>query len=123
MVSEGRNGSEARPARVQRRELVNAPGVIAITGLRTFVGKTLVERLLERMPGVRIVGLDRTRPFRLDDRVRFHRVDLTEPTADGPLSEILANERVDVLVHAAFRTDPTLTSSRTTISRPSAACT
>jgi UDP-glucose 4-epimerase len=107
MVSEGRNASEARLVRVHRRGFVSAPGVIAITGLRTFVGQALVERLLQRVPGVRIVGLDRSRPFRLDDRVRFHRIDLAEPTADGPLAEILEKEGAEVLVHAAFRTDPT----------------
>jgi nucleoside-diphosphate-sugar epimerase len=76
---------------------VSAPGVIAITGLRTFVGQSLVERLLQRLPGVRIVGLDHSRPFRLDDRVRFHRIDLAEPTADGPLAEILEKEGAEVL--------------------------
>jgi hypothetical protein len=39
--------------------------------------------------------------------VRFHRIDLAEPTADGPLAEILEKEGAEVLVHAAFRTDPT----------------
>ena len=85
---------------------LNAPGVIAVTGLRTTIGRSLAGCLAAR-PGIRVIGLDRHRPFRLDDRVRFHRVDLTEPTADGRLAEILAVERVEALVHAAFRTDPT----------------
>jgi UDP-glucose 4-epimerase len=86
---------------------LSAPGVIAVTGLRTFVGRRLVERLVERAPALRIVGLDRRRPFRLDGRVRFHRVDLSEPTADSRLADVLARERVDALVHCAFRRDPT----------------
>jgi len=34
------------------------------------------------------VGIDRRRPFRLDDRVHFSRVDLTEPTADSQIAEV-----------------------------------
>ena len=86
---------------------MSAPGVIAVTGLRTTVGQGLASRLAARSPSVRVIGLDQHRPFRLDDRVRFHRVDLTEPTADGRLAEILMRERVEAVVHAAFRADPT----------------
>jgi UDP-glucose 4-epimerase len=86
---------------------LSAPGVIAVTGLRTLVGSRLVERLVERAPALRVVGLDRRRPFRLDGRVRFHRVDLTDPTADSRLAEVMRRERVDALVHCAFRRDPT----------------
>ena len=88
-------------------ETTSAPGVIAITGLASFVGRRLVERLLARSPHLRLVGLDQRRPFRLDTRVRFHRIDLSEPTADGRVAEILERERVEALVHAAFRNEPT----------------
>jgi len=84
----------------------NGPGVIAITGLRSFAGAGLARRLLARGDGLRLVGLDVRRPFRLDERVRFHRVDLTRPTADGAVAEVLEKERVEAVVHAAFRTDP-----------------
>jgi UDP-glucose 4-epimerase len=86
---------------------LGAPGVIAVTGLGTFLGRGLVERLLARSSELRLVGLDHRRPFRLDDRVRFHRVDLTEPTADSRLAELLRRERAEALVHAAFRSQPT----------------
>ncbi|TFG91901.1 MAG: NAD-dependent epimerase/dehydratase family protein, partial [Myxococcales bacterium] len=86
---------------------MSAPGVIAVTGLGTFIGRRLVERLLARSPHLRIVGLDQRRPFRLDGRVRFHRIDLTEPTADWRIAEILERERVEAVVHAAFRNEPT----------------
>jgi len=66
-----------------------------------------VERLLARSSELRVVGLDHRHPFRLDDRVRFHRIDLTEPTADSRLAEILRRERAEALVHAAFRSRPT----------------
>jgi UDP-glucose 4-epimerase len=86
---------------------VSAPGVIAITGLHGFLGQRLVSRLLARQASLRVVGIDLRRPMRFDDRARFHRVDLTEPTADGRLAEVLEAERVEALVHAAFRADPT----------------
>jgi UDP-glucose 4-epimerase len=88
-------------------DAVSEPGVIAVTGLGSFIGRRLVDRLLERSPQLRVIALDHRRPFRLDSRVRFHRIDLTEPTADGHLAEILTRERADAVVHAAFRTSPT----------------
>jgi UDP-glucose 4-epimerase len=86
---------------------LSTPSVIAITGLRTFLGRALAQRVLERSPGVRIVGLDCRRPFRLDPLVRFHDVDLTDPTADGRVAEVLSDERAEVVVHTAFRSEPT----------------
>ena len=86
---------------------MNSPGVIAITGLGSYLGRALVDRLLARSPSLRIVGLDHRRPFRLDPRVRFHNLDLTEPTADSLVAEVLTHERVEAVVHTAFRSEPT----------------
>ncbi len=85
----------------------NGPGVVALVGLRTFLGQGLCQRLLAHHRAVRVVGIDDRRPFRMDERVRFHRVDLTSPTADSELTRVLEKERVEVVVHVAFRTDPT----------------
>jgi UDP-glucose 4-epimerase len=63
-----------------------------------------------RLAGARPRSARRTRraaPVRLDERVRFHRIDLTEPRADASLAEILEKERVEAVLHAAFRSDPT----------------
>ena len=86
---------------------MSAPGVIAVTGPGTFLGRGVIARLLERSPRLRLVGIDQRRPYGLDEKVHFHRVDLTDPTADGRLAEVLERERVDALVHAAFRPEPT----------------
>jgi UDP-glucose 4-epimerase len=86
---------------------VDTPARIAITGLGTWIGARLAERLLAHKSGLSVVGIDIRRPYRLEGRIRFHRVDLTEPTADGRLAEILERERVEALVHAAFRREPT----------------
>ena len=83
------------------------PRSIAIIGLRTFVGRRLAERLLERSPAPRVVGIDLRRPYRLAGPSRFHPVDLTDPTADSHLAEIFERERVEAVVHTSFRRDPT----------------
>jgi UDP-glucose 4-epimerase len=80
---------------------------VAITGLNTFVGLRLAERLLEIQDGPRVVGIDLRRPLRLDGPFSFRRLDLTHPTADAEIAGILSEERVDVLVHLAFRSSPT----------------
>jgi len=85
---------------------LNSPGVIAITGLSSFLGRALVQRLLQQSPALRVVGLDQRRPYRLDPLVHFHGVDLTEPTADSRVAEVFAEERVEAVVHTAFRSEP-----------------
>lgn len=82
----------------------SGPGIVAITGLGTFLGQRLAERLVRR--GVRVLGLDVRRPYRLEGRIRFQRVDLTDPTADARLADVLARERAEALVHLAFRDRP-----------------
>ena len=86
---------------------MDTPGTIAVTGLGTFLGQRLAERLIERDARLRIVGLDIRRPYRFEGRLRFHRVDLTDPTAGGRVAEILEREGVEVVVHTTFRSDPT----------------
>ena len=83
---------------------MDGPRVVGITGLGTFLGQRLAERLVAQ--GVRVVGLDLRRPYRIAEKIHFHRIDLAEPTADAYLADLLARERVDTLVHAAFRSKP-----------------
>jgi UDP-glucose 4-epimerase len=83
----------------------SGPGVVAVTGILGWLGSRLLSRL-SRSEGVRVIGLDERRPMRLDERARYHRIDLTQPTADGSLARILEKERVEVLVHTAFHDDP-----------------
>jgi len=83
---------------------MDAPRVVGITGLGTFLGQRLAERLSAR--GLRVLGLDVRRPYRIAEKIRFQRLDLTDPTADAHLAELLARERVDAVVHAAFRARP-----------------
>jgi UDP-glucose 4-epimerase len=86
---------------------VDSPASIAITGLDSLLGTRLALRLLALPRPPVVVGLDLRRPYRLEGRIRFHRVDLTDPNAGSRLADVLARERVEAFVHAAFRRDPT----------------
>lgn len=79
---------------------------IAISGLRTFLGRRLAERLTAE-PGLRLIGLDRLRPHGLAGGVQFREIDLMRPDAGGALAELLHKEDVEVVVHLAFRREPT----------------
>ena len=92
-----------REPELGRRGLANT---VAITGVGTFTGARIAERLLDGDTPPRVVALDLRLPRRLEGRVRFHRVDLTEPTADSWVAEILEKEGCDAVLHAAFFTDP-----------------
>jgi UDP-glucose 4-epimerase len=79
---------------------------VAITGLGSFVGGRIAARLLEAPNPPHVVGIDLAVPRRLEGRIAFHRVDLTEPTADSLVAEILGKERADEVLHAAFFESP-----------------
>ena len=78
---------------------------IAITGLRSFLGRRLAERLAAQ-PGLRVVGLDRLRPHGLSAGVSFREIDLTRPDAGSTLADCFHKEDVGVVVHLAFRREP-----------------
>jgi UDP-glucose 4-epimerase len=86
---------------------VEAPRTVAITGLATFVGRRLSERLREQHPEIQLVGIDLRKPYSLDVHVRHHPVDLTDPAAGARLAEAFEKEGVEAVVHAAFRRTPT----------------
>ena len=83
------------------------PNCVAITGLGTFLGTGLVERLLDIPGGPRVVGIAQRQPARLEGRLRHYPVDLTEPHADDQMAEVFRHEGVDVVAHLAFRRSPT----------------
>jgi len=83
-----------------------APKCVAITGLDTFLGESLAERLLARAEPPRVVGIDLERPLRLAGRIAFHSFDLTRPVADAELAAILKDEGVDTVIHLAFEQSP-----------------
>jgi UDP-glucose 4-epimerase len=81
-------------------------GRIAITGAASFLGSRLLRRLVERRGPRSLVVLDVTHPPAALHEVGYRLVDLTLPAADRKLLEVLKEEEVDTVVHAAFFTDP-----------------
>ena len=86
---------------------MSAPSTVAITGLGTFLGQRVAERLATRVPRMRVVGIDVRRPQRLERKIAFERVDLTDPRSHVQLADVFTRERVELVLHAAFRRDPT----------------
>ncbi len=95
----------------QRRALVKRPPaegrVVAITGAYSYIGAELARRL-EADPRVsRVLAVDVRKPAFPASKTRFHKIDLTMPTADSDLSALWKREGVDTVVHAAFLSSPT----------------
>ncbi len=79
---------------------------IALTGAASYLGSRLLRRLVEQWGADDVVVIDVARPPASARRVRHHLVDLTLPAADRRLVDVLREEEVDTVVHAAFHTDP-----------------
>jgi UDP-glucose 4-epimerase len=94
--------AEPRPPRVRRRR----SRVIAVTGVHGVAGAALVRRLEADDRTRRLVLIDRYAPALPLRNTDFHAVDLTATLADTALAQILARERVEMVVHAAFHDAP-----------------
>jgi UDP-glucose 4-epimerase len=84
---------------------------IVMTGAASYIGSNLLKRL-EADPKVRhVVAVDTYKPSFPLKKARFYKLDLTQPTADADLAQILANERCDTFLHLALLTNPSRSSS------------
>jgi UDP-glucose 4-epimerase len=84
------------------RRSVSVPGSLAITGASNFLGTRLAKALAEDKEfGGEIVCLDVRKPSLTSKQVHFHNVDLTQPTADSSVAEILSSRACDTVVHLA----------------------
>ena len=80
---------------------------VALTGVRTFLGRSLL-RLLEEDDHVRrLVVIDNESPIVAGGKTRSYIVDRTQPGAPARIAEILAAESVDTFVHLGFLESPT----------------
>lgn len=92
--------------RDQGREIPSG-ATIALTGVNTSLGRSLVAALERQRRWRRIVVVDVANAPTAGPRTVFHEVDLTQPAIDARLAEVFAAERVDTVVHAAFLSAPT----------------
>jgi UDP-glucose 4-epimerase len=81
--------------------------VVAITGAAGFLGSNLVGSLEEDDRIGRVVAIDAGATPTAGRKTRSYEVDLTQPTAEARVAEILAAERVDAVAHLAFLSAPT----------------
>jgi len=80
-------------------------GTIALTG-SGYKGLSLL-RWLENAPEFsRVLFLDHKKPTEVLKKTKFYRLDLTETLADVKLYEILAEEKVDTIIHTALPITP-----------------
>jgi UDP-glucose 4-epimerase len=94
----------------QRRGVVRAvrsAGAIALTGVNSYLGRSLVASLERDRRWRRIVAIDLKNTPTAGPKTRFYKVDLTQPAVDAQLAEILNAEKVDTIVHGAFLGTPT----------------
>lgn len=81
-------------------------GRVAITGIASFLGGRLLRSLVAERGEDEVVAVDVAPPPADLARVRFRKLDLTEPAADQRLLDVLGQEGVDSVVHMAFYTTP-----------------
>jgi len=84
-----------------------AARVVAVTGAAGFLGSNLVGSLEEDDRVHRIVAIDSTATPTAGAKTRSYEVDLTQPSAETRVAEILAAEGVDAIAHLAFLASPT----------------
>jgi UDP-glucose 4-epimerase len=94
--------AEPRRTRVRRRRA----RVVLLTGVHGVAGAALVRRLEADERTRRLVLVDRYAPALPLRNTVFHSVDLTATLADTALAQILARERVETVIHAAFHDAP-----------------
>ena len=82
------------------------PRVVALTGVHSTTGAALVRRLDEDDQVSRLVLIDRRAPALPLRKAVTRIVDLTATLADSAIAEVLARERVQTVIHAAFHDTP-----------------
>ena len=80
-------------------------GRIAVTGIASFLGSRVLGALAEARGGDGLVAVDVAAPPAALG-VRHRELDLTEPSASQRLLDVLREDAVDTVVHAALLTNP-----------------
>ncbi len=90
----------------RRRRRAGDSQVVAVTGVHGSLARRLLRRLDDDARVARLVLVDRRAVTAPLFKAASYRVDLTEPNADGHVSEIFRREEVSAVVHLAFRRRP-----------------
>ena len=84
---------------------------IVLTGAASFIGTNLLKRLEADKTVDHVVAVDVYKPSFPLKKTRFYKLDITQPTADADLAQILQNERCDTFIHLALLTNPSRNST------------
>jgi nucleoside-diphosphate-sugar epimerase len=86
--------------------VIGVPSRIVVTGASGNVGTGVLRALAQRMPDADVVGVCRRPPTagKLYDRVQWHAVDLSSPSAAAELAPAMSG--ADVVVHLALTVQP-----------------
>lgn len=84
---------------------------VVMTGAASFLGANLLKRLEADRTIENVVAVDLYKPPFPLKKARFYKLDLTTPTADADLAQILSAERCDTFLHLALLTNPSHNSS------------
>ncbi|MFH1130243.1 MAG: NAD-dependent epimerase/dehydratase family protein [Pseudomonadota bacterium] len=80
--------------------------VIAVTGAISFLGTNLIRKLEQDRRYQKILAIDIGKPEIPLVKTEFHKIDLTQPTADVAIAKVLKQQNADTLVHLAFLSKP-----------------
>jgi UDP-glucose 4-epimerase len=105
MESPPENPSPENAAPAQRAKLGHR--VVAVTGAASFLGRNLVGLLEDDPRTGKIVTIDIAAASTARKKTKHFPLDLTAPTTEERLANILASEQVDTLVHLGFLPSPT----------------
>ncbi len=81
--------------------------VVAVTGAHSFLGLQIIKRLENDRRYLKVLAIDIRKPDIPMVKTQFYKLDLTLPTADAEIAQILHREEADTLVHLAFLSKPT----------------
>lgn len=84
---------------------------IVLTGAASFIGSNLLKQLEADKSFPHVVAVDVFKPPFPLKKTRFYKLDLTQPTTDADLAQILKDENCDTFVHLALLTNPSRSSS------------
>lgn len=84
---------------------------IVLTGAASFLGSNLLKRIEADKTFTNVVAVDIYKPAFPLKKTRFYKLDITQPTADADLAQILVNERCETFIHLALLTNPSRNST------------
>ena len=84
---------------------------IVLTGAASFIGSNLLKSFEEDRSIKHVVAVDVFKPPFPLKKTKFYKLDLTQPTTDADLAQILKDEQCDTFVHLALLTNPSKSSS------------